>query len=77
MSASYVVGQVSGCLFPNKSASGSGSLSALFSTSSTTNTVKFVPAPKVSYPLQFEIPLLLQDYHRRVEILLYVTIVSI
>lgn len=46
VSASYVVGQVSGCLFPNKSASGSGSLSALFSTSSTTNTVKFVPAPK-------------------------------
>ncbi|XP_042560581.1 RNA-binding protein 34-like [Clupea harengus] len=45
-STSYVVGQVSGCLFPNKSATSSEPLSALFSTSSTTNTVVFVPAPK-------------------------------
>ncbi|KAG5278481.1 hypothetical protein AALO_G00099460 [Alosa alosa] len=48
--ATYAVGQVSGCLFPNKSAAGSGSLSALFSSSSTTNTVKFVPAPKLPEP---------------------------
>ncbi|KAL2086619.1 hypothetical protein ACEWY4_017678 [Coilia grayii] len=45
-STSYVVGQVSGCLFPNKSATGSGSLSALFSSSTAANTVLFVPAPK-------------------------------
>ncbi|XP_062399629.1 RNA-binding protein 34 [Sardina pilchardus] len=48
--ASYAVGQVSGCLFPNKPATGSGSLSALFSSSSTASTVKFVPAPKLPEP---------------------------
>jgi len=46
-SSSYVIGQVSGCLFPKTTATGSGSLSALFSTNTTTsNTVVFVPAPK-------------------------------
>ncbi|XP_063054041.1 RNA-binding protein 34 [Engraulis encrasicolus] len=46
-SSNYVVGQVSGCLFPKTSATGSGSLSALFSTNTTaSNTVVFVPAPK-------------------------------
>ncbi|XP_051531152.1 RNA-binding protein 34 [Myxocyprinus asiaticus] len=40
----YTIGQVSGSLFPDKHKS--GALSSLFSTSSSANTLVFVPAPK-------------------------------
>ncbi|KAG5855579.1 hypothetical protein ANANG_G00050560 [Anguilla anguilla] len=43
---SYVVGQISGSLFPKKSSSGSGHLAALFNTESSASSVLFVPAPK-------------------------------
>nr|XP_023692071.1 RNA-binding protein 34 [Paramormyrops kingsleyae] len=43
----YVVGQVSGSLFPSKSASDSGSLSALFKTEPSASSLVFIPAPKL------------------------------
>ncbi|KAG7492924.1 hypothetical protein MATL_G00019340 [Megalops atlanticus] len=45
-SGEYVVGQVCSSLFPNKSTSDSGSLSALFKTESSGASLSFVPAPK-------------------------------
>ncbi|KAJ8358945.1 hypothetical protein SKAU_G00154700 [Synaphobranchus kaupii] len=42
----YVVGQISGSLFPKKSTSGSSHLAALFKTESSASSVLFVPAPK-------------------------------
>ncbi|XP_055762068.1 RNA-binding protein 34 isoform X2 [Salvelinus fontinalis] len=42
----YVVGSVSGSLFPKESASSSGSLSALFQAAPVVDTLFFVPAPK-------------------------------
>lgn len=46
-SMDYVVGSVSGSLFPKESASSSGSLSALFQAAPVVDTLFFVPAPKV------------------------------
>uniref|UniRef100_A0A4W5Q3Z1 RNA binding motif protein 34 n=1 Tax=Hucho hucho TaxID=62062 RepID=A0A4W5Q3Z1_9TELE len=45
-SMDYVVGSVSGSLFPKKSTSTSGSLSALFQAAPVVDTLFFVPAPK-------------------------------
>lgn len=45
-SMDYVVGSVSGSLFPKESASSSGSLSALFQAAPVVDTLFFVPAPK-------------------------------
>ncbi|KAM9490902.1 RNA-binding protein 34 isoform 2-T2 [Salvelinus alpinus] len=45
-SMDYVVGSVSGSLFPMESASSSGSLSALFQAAPAVDTLFFVPAPK-------------------------------
>ncbi|KAJ8392459.1 hypothetical protein AAFF_G00075840 [Aldrovandia affinis] len=42
----YVVGQVSGSLFPKKSTSGSSALSSLFKSQSPASSLLFVPAPK-------------------------------
>ncbi|XP_045078092.1 RNA-binding protein 34 [Coregonus clupeaformis] len=46
-SMDYVVGSVSGSLFPKESASSSGSLSALFQAAPVVDTLFFVPAPKL------------------------------
>uniref|UniRef100_A0A4W5M9R6 Uncharacterized protein n=1 Tax=Hucho hucho TaxID=62062 RepID=A0A4W5M9R6_9TELE len=45
-SMDYVVGSVSGSLFPKESASSSGSLSALFQAAPAVDSLFFVPAPK-------------------------------
>ncbi|XP_028829443.1 RNA-binding protein 34 [Denticeps clupeoides] len=45
--AEYVVGQVSGSLFPQKSSRGSGCLSALFPTAPSPGALLYVPAPKL------------------------------
>ncbi|KAJ8246140.1 hypothetical protein GJAV_G00264070 [Gymnothorax javanicus] len=42
----YVVGQISGSLFPKKSTSGASHLASLFNTESSASSVLFVPAPK-------------------------------
>ncbi|XP_070289930.1 RNA-binding protein 34-like [Salvelinus sp. IW2-2015] len=49
-SMDYVVGSVSGSLFPMESASSSGSLSALFQAAPAVDTLFFVPAPKAISP---------------------------